>query len=406
MSEELNSAIAAQGIKIRDMKAAKAAKEALDVEVASLLALKKQFKEATGKDWAPAKASTTTPPPAPAAEKKKKGEDNKEGKKADGGGKGSAGEKEKDKKKDKKKAEASAAEPAAVFKAPKGMMFYPSMMDSSENMKVWLLASESKVNMATAESGAVPPPVPRLPAICDKNGTQVRFGANAICKYLEEVAGGESQNEDGLFELEEGALAAGAKDVAAAAALLKQLDLLSSKGGLSTAVQCVLYPSVKRMAAQAGGAGGAAATIIATVEAFAAFKSVSEKCQANLEELDGFDYRSAGLLTSLKLVFSHAIVTAFPQTVGLDIYEAVIVRCTNPAFGDFQCNNSMSISKALKVSCGKCIYISTLIPLLFLYAVFPSPVCFACLMCIDDRRWMSGRAGEQTTILPWEVITI
>ena len=59
MSEELNSAIAAQGIKIRDMKAAKAAKEALDVEVASLLALKKQFKEATGKDWAPAKASTT-----------------------------------------------------------------------------------------------------------------------------------------------------------------------------------------------------------------------------------------------------------------------------------------------------------------------------------------------------------
>jgi hypothetical protein len=380
MSEELNSAIAAQGIKIRDMKAAKAAKEALDVEVASLLALKKQFKEATGKDWAPAKAPATTPPPAPAAEKKKKGEDNK---KADGGGKGGAGEKEKDKKNDKKKAEASAAEPAAVFKAPKGMMFYPSLMDSSENMKVWLLASESKVNMATAESGAVAPPVPRLPAICDKNGTQVRFGANAICKYLEEVAtaGGESKNEDALFELEEGVLAAGAKDAAAAASLLKQLDLLC-KGGLSTAVQCVLYPSVKRVAAQAAGTSGASATIIATVEAFASFKSVSEKCQANLEELDGFDYRSAGLLTSLKLVFSHAIVTAFPQAVGLNIYDAVIVRCTNPAFGDFQCNNSMSISKALKVSCGKC-------TCTFPFFCLPVYLCSCAYLfdaCIDDRR--------------------
>ncbi len=61
-------------------------------------------------------------------------------------------------------------------------------------------------------------------------------------------------------------------------------------------------------------------------------------------------------MSSLKLVFDAAITAAFPQITQLSQQDAdmaklgaaVITRCGNPAFGDFQCNNAMSLSKALK----------------------------------------------------------
>lgn len=34
--------------------------------------------------------------------------------------------------------------------------------------------------------------------------------------------------------------------------------------------------------------------------------------------------------------------------VALELSAAVISRCANAAFGDFQCNNAMALSKALK----------------------------------------------------------
>lgn len=54
-------------------------------------------------------------------------------------------------------------------------------------------------------------------------------------------------------------------------------------------------------------------------------------------------------LSSLRLIFTTAMQEAFGGVVGDElINEAIVVRCTNPAFGDFQFNNSMSIAKALK----------------------------------------------------------
>jgi arginyl-tRNA synthetase len=59
-------------------------------------------------------------------------------------------------------------------------------------------------------------------------------------------------------------------------------------------------------------------------------------------------------MSSLRLVFEAAIKAAFPQCAGAGSEElaklatAVITRCGNPAFGDFQCNNAMALSKALK----------------------------------------------------------
>lgn len=59
--------IAAQGEKIRQLKAAKAAKDALDPEVKVLLALKAKYKEETGQEWKPPAPAATSKP----AEKKK-----------------------------------------------------------------------------------------------------------------------------------------------------------------------------------------------------------------------------------------------------------------------------------------------------------------------------------------------
>jgi hypothetical protein len=60
-------------------------------------------------------------------------------------------------------------------------------------------------------------------------------------------------------------------------------------------------------------------------------------------------------MSSLKLVCDAAIRAAFPQCAAASagseletLCAAVITRCGNPAFGDFQCNNAMALSKALK----------------------------------------------------------
>jgi len=63
---EIEAKIVAQGDKIRELKAAKAAKDAIQPEVTALLALKAEYKAATGEDWkppaAPAKAAPVKAP--------------------------------------------------------------------------------------------------------------------------------------------------------------------------------------------------------------------------------------------------------------------------------------------------------------------------------------------------------
>jgi len=69
---EIEAKIVAQGDKIRELKAAKAAKDAIQPEVAALLALKAEYKAATGEDWkppaAPAKAAPVKAPSPPKVE--------------------------------------------------------------------------------------------------------------------------------------------------------------------------------------------------------------------------------------------------------------------------------------------------------------------------------------------------
>ena len=65
---DLQAQIDTQGAKVRDLKSKKAAKAEIDAEVASLLALKKAFKDLTGQD--PAASGGGRAPKKPAAEKK------------------------------------------------------------------------------------------------------------------------------------------------------------------------------------------------------------------------------------------------------------------------------------------------------------------------------------------------
>merc|ERR1712032_453963 len=70
---DLGAAVAAQGDLVRKLKTEKAAKPEIDEAVKKLLALKADFKAATGSDWkpgataAPAAAAKTSSPPAAAA---------------------------------------------------------------------------------------------------------------------------------------------------------------------------------------------------------------------------------------------------------------------------------------------------------------------------------------------------
>lgn len=49
----LDAKITAQGTKIRELKSQKAAKDIIETEVKTLLALKAEFKKEVGKDWDP-----------------------------------------------------------------------------------------------------------------------------------------------------------------------------------------------------------------------------------------------------------------------------------------------------------------------------------------------------------------
>ena len=405
-TEELDAQIAACGAKIRDLKAAKAAAEDVKKCVAELLALKAEYKTATGNDWKPpasAGGAAATPSPAPAKKEKeaKKGTDapkekkEKESKKADKGDKG-----------DKAKA-------GTEYIAPKVMTFYPSPTNSDDNMKCLLLAGALEYKIVT-ECG-IAPTVPRLPALSDwsASGAVVRFGSNAICRYLSEnckapsVATGTftAAELDAVLDLAdaEGSSSSGCggSSVQSWEAALKGKCASAGSGSGSALVDCVSYPVLKR---KSGASGSAGASIVSAVDASTYGPAVVKQLSGGLESLEGLDYSSAGLLYSLKLLFSHAILRAFPRLAfgsGADadkLRSADVARCNNPAHGDFQCNSAMGIAKYFKglgvaSNAGTYIRVSVSATItcsrfsrLFLFSVFYLLLCRCCCCCFCSCR--------------------
>ncbi|KAH8264319.1 hypothetical protein KR038_006393 [Drosophila bunnanda] len=66
-ASELDKQIGKQGDVVRDLKSKKAAKDQVDAEVKKLLALKADYKAATGKDWKPGQTPAAAPANAPTA---------------------------------------------------------------------------------------------------------------------------------------------------------------------------------------------------------------------------------------------------------------------------------------------------------------------------------------------------
>eukprot|EP00602_Paraphysomonas_sp_CaronLab_P009175 CAMPEP_0185032088 /NCGR_PEP_ID=MMETSP1103-20130426/19934_1 /TAXON_ID=36769 /ORGANISM="Paraphysomonas bandaiensis, Strain Caron Lab Isolate" /LENGTH=668 /DNA_ID=CAMNT_0027567849 /DNA_START=348 /DNA_END=2351 /DNA_ORIENTATION=+ len=133
-----------------------------------------------------------------------------------------------------------------------------------------------------------------------------------------------------------------------------------------TFLSLALYPSIKlAIDLLPNGSGECLRPLIAVAES----KVSLDKVNAKLKALEAaapastsvappqvvVDVRSDGVVNSLKNLFTAAIATALPilfqQPPSDDLttaVEAVITRCGNPAHGDFQCNNSMKCTKALK----------------------------------------------------------
>lgn len=68
-------------------------------------------------------------------------------------------------------------------------------------------------------------------------------------------------------------------------------------------------------------------------------------------DTNSFDWSATGLVSSLKIIFDAAIIAAFPEIAThpeLNLHKAIITRCSNPKNGDFQCNNTMALAKAIK----------------------------------------------------------
>lgn len=232
------------------------------------------------------------------------------------------------------------------------MTYYPCVTNASSNMKCLSLSAALKVKMAV--DAGLSPDAPRTPVLSDKGGQVVRFGANAICRYLSEVSSTTATSSSlGAKEVD---MLLDAEEEGGAAAVSKIEACLAGKDpatcSSSALVNAVLYPVLKA----SGAASAACQTIVAAVEKGAGFAEVQNTVSGGVESLENFDYANAGLLNSLKTLFSHAILNAFPAVPYLlgdysGLQHAVITRCANANFGDFQCNSAMGLAKALKVSC-------------------------------------------------------
>ena len=350
MSDALFDKCTAAGLKVKDLKAAKGDAEKVKAAVAELLAAKAEYKASSGKDY-------VAPGAAKPEEKKKEGKKDSKKEKTD------AKPEEKKDKKEKKEEAAPAALPP-VYSAPKGMTFYPSTSSKSDNMKVLLLANQLNLvsgNVMKTESGLAPA-VPRLPAVSDKQGAVVLFGANAICRYLAESNGnGVTPVEERLLDIEEFA------DVKA---LVQEVEKSLPEG--SALVESVLFPALHGCKEVLG---SKASKIVESTKASESYAAITKSLNGGLESLEGFDFKSAGLMDSLKLIFSHAIISAFPVSatvkaalIGKDtgddkdkpqqyqnkstvlngMHIAILTRCANAKFGDFQCNNAMALGKMLR----------------------------------------------------------
>lgn len=136
--------------------------------------------------------------------------------------------------------------------------------------------------------------------------------------------------------------------------VVDEVKSLESDSALLTdpLVRCALFSSLEKfLALDTGLVVPVISALVAGTSEMAGFSTYVKKA-AIFEDVDlsVVDWSSAGLLRSLKLIFSAAIRAAVPPQHRREaaLYAPSLARCGNPAHGDYQCNNAMALAKSLK----------------------------------------------------------
>mmetsp|Transcript_7554 Transcript_7554/g.12697 ORF Transcript_7554/g.12697 Transcript_7554/m.12697 type:complete len:793 (+) Transcript_7554:89-2467(+) len=248
--------------------------------------------------------------------------------------------------------------------------------DDSENLKVLLVASLFNCAVVkSADSGTVYP--------CATFGGKTVFGSNNICRLFYAKSGACNVGLlDDVLDLEEFAVCSFTRlkpkkkippailsDLKANLEQLSlALSLINSSGERRMyEFACLLvYPSLSRVESISKESIPDSLTAVMQIcrehscfsKAEAALKDMQPSCVVAPSSLGPLpqvkiDILTDGLVNSLRILFSAAILHALPMATRLsdtasDHAEAVITRCGNAKFGDFQCNNAMKLSKLLK----------------------------------------------------------
>lgn len=268
---------------------------------------------------------------------------------------------------------------------PLDLTFTPCS-DDIENLKTLLVAGyfECSALKSTREGGISQPSL----AVATMGGKTV-FGSNNICRLFYSQCG--TPNTcllDNVLDLEEYALHAFLKQkqkkktpAGVITQLKANLELLGStlallKNELPTRTYefacVVVYPSLRKLETLSLKDISLPEALVAAMQVCVCKASLLSNAEAKVNEFQSnpvaveavplgplpvvdIDIQSDGLVNSLRKLFSSALGHAHPWVASLSTpennnSEAVITRCGNPKFGDFQCNNAMKLSKLLKSS--------------------------------------------------------
>jgi len=230
--------------------------------------------------------------------------------------------------------------------------------DQYDDLKCLLIASMCDINLDVSVTFAAP----ALPAIrtSDLSSASCVFTSNAICRFFMDSAFPSAAVDrnaiNSLFETEEFHLipAIEAGDIAAVSKILVALndDKIIAVSPVLQAWISVSTSRAMKLVADSSMAATMFPNISAwtsAVEGSPAYKQAAPTVFA--PEYPDDCWIRKGVQVCLRESFNWALGKAFPK---LNNPHAIIAKGNNPAFGDYQCNNALSLCKQFKQDKDNC----------------------------------------------------
>lgn len=266
---------------------------------------------------------------------------------------------------------------------PSDLTFSPCT-DEVENLKTLVIAALFDCNVVKSTDQQHFATL----AVATLSGKTV-FGSNNICRlFYSQCAAPNTTVLDNILDLEEFCISAFNRSkqkkkipAGVTAQLTADLDSLGTAlASLKISDQSrayefaclVVFPSLRKLSSNSAWKEPLPAPLAAAMQMCTERANLISGAESKLKDLQSLpvtvvaaaaalgplpvvevDILSDGLVNSLNKIFSGALRHALPLVLSLpppdnDALEAVITRCGNPKFGDFQCNNAMKLSKLLK----------------------------------------------------------